>query len=93
MIKDVFAALSDPVRLKIVEILKDGDLTQKELRERLGISQPSLSYHMDRLIRSGVVISVKRGRNVVYSLDMGVLEMAVEFLIRLRKERGGKENA
>jgi len=90
MLKEVFAALSDPVRLKIVEILKDGDLTQKELQQRLGISQPSLSYHMDKLVRAGLVIAVKRGRNVVYSLDMGVLEMAIEFFIKLK---GGKEDA
>ncbi len=90
MLREVFSALSDPVRLKIVEILKDGDLTQKELRERIGISQPALSYHMDRLVRAGIVIAVRRGRNVVYSLDMGVLEMAVEFFMRLK---GGKEDA
>ncbi len=90
MLKEVFSALSDPVRLKIVEILKEGDLTQKELRERIGISQPSLSYHMDRLTRAGIVIAVRRGRNVMYSLDMGVLEMAIEFLMRLK---GGKKNA
>ncbi len=90
MLKEVFSALSDPVRLRIVEILKEGDLTQKELRERIGISQPSLSYHMDRLTRAGIVIAVRRGRNVMYSLDMGVLEIAIEFLMRLK---GGKKNA
>ncbi len=86
--KEIFSALSDANRLKILDILKDKDMTQKEIQEKLGFSQPVLSYHMDKLLRSGLVISVKKGRNVVYSLNMSVLDMVLEYLFKLRKKGG-----
>ncbi len=85
-LREVFSALSDSTRLKILEMLKERDMTQKEIRESLGMDQPAVSYHMDKLVRSGLVLAIKEGRQVRYSLNMGALDIILEYLLRLKKE-------
>jgi DNA-binding transcriptional ArsR family regulator len=52
---DVFAALSDPVRRKIVERLTRGERTAGELASGFAISQPAISKHIKVLERSGLL--------------------------------------
>jgi DNA-binding transcriptional ArsR family regulator len=52
---DVFSALSDPVRRKIVERLTRGDHTAGELASGFAISQPAISKHIKVLERSGLL--------------------------------------
>ena len=85
-LKEVFSALSDSTRLRILEMLKERDMTQKEIKEKLGMDQPAVSYHMDKLVRSGLVLAIKEGRQVRYSLNMGALDIILEYIMRLKKE-------
>ncbi len=86
VLKEVFSALSDSTRLRILEMLREGDMTQKEIKERLEMDQPAVSYHMDKLVRSGLVLAIREGRQVRYSLNMGALDIILEYLMRLKKE-------
>lgn len=86
--KKVFDTLANPIRLKIIDMLKDEDLTQGEILKRLNISQPALSYHLRKLTDAGVIMGIKRGKFVVYSLNMDVIDLIVEFFIRLKKGVG-----
>ena len=52
---DVFAALSDPIRRKMVERLTRGERTAGELALGFAISQPALSKHIKVLERSGLL--------------------------------------
>ena len=52
---DVFSALSDPVRRKIVERLTRGEHTAGELASGFAISQPAISKHIKVLERSGLL--------------------------------------
>jgi DNA-binding transcriptional ArsR family regulator len=52
---DVFSALSDPVRRKIVERLTRGERTAGELAAGFSISQPAISKHIKVLERSGLL--------------------------------------
>lgn len=82
----VFKALCDENRLKVVEILKDGEKCACTLLEKLEISQPTLSHHMKILIDSAIVESRKDGRWTYYSLSINayntVDSLVNELLIR-----------
>ncbi|SFD97511.1 DNA-binding transcriptional regulator, ArsR family [Paenibacillus catalpae] len=49
------SALSEPNRMNIVELLRDGPLTVGEIADRLGIRQPQASKHLKVLSDSGIV--------------------------------------
>lgn len=61
-------ALSDANRLKIVEMLSDGEKCGCKLLEAFEITQPTLSHHMKVLCDCGLVIARKKGKWSYYSL-------------------------
>lgn len=69
-----FRALADPTRRRILELLRDGDLTAGELAEHFDISKPSLSHHLATLKSAGLVSDERRGQNIVYSLNTTVMQ-------------------
>ena len=69
-----FKALADPTRRRILELLRDGDLTAGELAEHFDISKPSLSHHLATLRSGGIVCDELRGQNIVYSLNTTVMQ-------------------
>lgn len=76
----VFKALSDPNRLKIIEMLKNGEVCACNILENCEFSQPTLSHHMGILIRAGVVISRKEGKWIHYSLNSESLDSIIKYL-------------
>lgn len=69
-----FKALVDPTRRRILELLRDGDLTAGELAEHFDISKPSLSHHLATLRSASLVSDEHRGQNIVYSLNTTVMQ-------------------
>lgn len=63
-----FKALSDETRLKIVEMLGDGELCACKILESFNITQPTLSYHMKILTESGLVSACREGAWTHYTL-------------------------
>ncbi len=84
---EIFKALSDPTRRKILELLKERDMTPSEILEKIKIAQPTLSHHLDILKRAGLVDYEREGKFLKYSLNMGVFEMALEYLMKFLKKR------
>ena len=66
---DRLAALADPVRLHIVEVLAGGGRCVCDLREEVPVAANLLSYHLRVLRDAGLVIAARRGRWVDYRLD------------------------
>lgn len=64
----ILRALSHPTRLRIVELLSEGEFCVKRLEELLGIPQPSVSQHLSRLRYAGLIDSQRRGHLVCYRL-------------------------
>ena len=58
----MFKALSDPKRLKIVDMLSNGELCACKILEEFHITQPTLSHDMKLLCSAGLVIPRKRGK-------------------------------
>lgn len=66
----VFHALSDPLRLKIIESLRETEFCVADLCDHLGVSQSKLSFHLRVLKDAGIVRSRSQGRWAYYSLNL-----------------------
>ncbi len=72
-----FAALADPVRLRLVSLLapaEGGAVCASDLVAPVGKSQPTVSHHLKVLVESGLATSERRGRNVWYAVVPAALE-------------------
>lgn len=65
----ILKAISDPKRLRIVDMLSCGELCGCEILEAFQITQPTLSHDMRVLIEAGIVKDRREGKNTYYSLD------------------------
>ena len=66
--------ISDPKRLRIIDILSCDQLCACEILEKFNISQPTLSHDMRKLEEAGLVTSEREGKNIYYSLDKASLD-------------------
>jgi ArsR family transcriptional regulator, arsenate/arsenite/antimonite-responsive transcriptional repressor len=92
--QDVFKALSDPTRRRILKILQSGSRTAGELAESFAMTKGSLSHHFNVLKVAGLVRCERRGQQMVYSLNTSVLEDAASLLLDLferKKTEDGDE--
>jgi DNA-binding transcriptional ArsR family regulator len=67
------AALADPTRRRIVELLRDGEVSAGELGERFAISQPGVSRHLRALREAGLVRVRVDGQRRLYAIEPGPL--------------------
>lgn len=79
----LFKALNDATRRRILDMLKDTDLTAGEIADAFNISKPSISHHLDLLKQAGLISATREGQFLRYSLDATVLEEALQWLINL----------
>jgi len=64
---NTFAALADPVRLRLFSMIASADeVCSCELLEPLGKSQPTVSHHTKALAEAGLIVGEKRGRWVYW---------------------------
>ena len=87
---DIFKALADPTRRKILKMLREKDLTAGEIADAFNISKPSISHHLNLLKQARLVLSDKQGQNVLYSLNTTVFQDIVQFFFDLQ-ERGNEK--
>ncbi|MEO3855873.1 metalloregulator ArsR/SmtB family transcription factor [Acrocarpospora sp. B8E8] len=86
---DVFKALGDPMRWRIVRRLAEVDeLAGGTLEEILPVSKPTISYHMKILVRADLVSVRKEGRDSYYSLRSEILRQFADEMWRLAPEPG-----
>lgn len=76
----VFKALADENRVKILEMLIEGERFAGSLLEELDVSQPTLSHHMKLLCESGLVDARKDGRWIFYSISEAGRDKAFDLL-------------
>jgi len=72
----VLKVLGDPNRIKIIELLRDGEHCQCDIIPFIGQSQPTVSRHLRMLEENGVLVSRKDGVKVIYRIaDPSVLRI------------------
>ena len=78
----VFKALADPTRVRIVSMLARNPepICVCELTPPLGLSQPTVSHHLKKLVQAGLLTREQRGVWAYYTLDRDGLERAASVL-------------
>jgi ArsR family transcriptional regulator len=73
---ELFRALSDPARVRIVNVLADsnGAVCACEFEPALGLSQPTVSHHLKKLVEAGLLEREQRGRWAYFSLRRDAVE-------------------
>ncbi|HEX8976651.1 MAG TPA: metalloregulator ArsR/SmtB family transcription factor [Solirubrobacteraceae bacterium] len=87
-----FRVLGEPMRIKLLDRLRDGAATVGELQDALGASQQNVSKHLGILHGAGMVSRTKRGNSVVYAIDdPGVFELCDQVCGGVRRQLAGLE--
>ncbi|HUQ44524.1 MAG TPA: metalloregulator ArsR/SmtB family transcription factor [Candidatus Limnocylindria bacterium] len=89
----VHKALADVNRLRIVQRLAQGDATVSELIERVGLSQPLVSWHLGRLRVAGLIQTRRVGRETVSRLLPEAFDAFAEYERRVLGIRDVPEQA
>jgi len=66
---ELFRALGDTSRVRIISVLAEGEANVGALAEAIGISESAISHHMRGLRQMRLVRARKEGRQVFYTLD------------------------
>jgi len=80
----VFGALASGSRLQILECLRRGPVRCREILDVVGLSQPTVSYHLAKLERAGILVKERKGTRNCYRID----EVLESVLTQCIKEDG-----
>lgn len=80
-----FRALADPLRIQIIELLRNQELCVCELCEKIDVSQSKLSFHLKNLKEANLVTSRQQGRWIYYSLNLAQFVILEEYLAEYRR--------
>jgi DNA-binding transcriptional ArsR family regulator len=76
MIAARLRVIGDPTRIRILDLLRDAELTVTQITEGLDTSQQNASKHLGVLLQAGIVARRKDGNSSIYSIaDAGVYEL------------------
>lgn len=73
----VFKALSDPTRRRVLQLLRDRPMAAGDISARFDVSKPTMSAHFAVLKDADLVHAERAGKMVVYHLKLSVLEEAL----------------
>jgi ArsR family transcriptional regulator len=78
----LFKALGDPARVRLVNLLATAEepVCVCQLTPAIGLSQPTVSHHLKKLVQAGLLHREQRGVWAYYSLDRDGLERAASVL-------------
>ena len=87
LIAQRFRAMGEPMRIRLLDHLRDGEATVGELSEALGASQQNISKHLAVLATAGVLGRRKDGNHVYYRIvDDGVLTLCEDVCGSLQQQ-------
>ena len=90
---EVFKALSDKTRRKILELLKEEDKTAGEIADYFNITNESISHHLSILKQANLVTDEREGQFIYYSLNTSIFEEVIGWFIDLSdKKEDNEEN-
>ena len=86
---ETFKALSDPVRRRILELLKNERLSAGEIGSHFDMTGATISYHLNILKKADLVWEAKEKNYVYYELNTSVVD---EILLWLKNLKGESDN-
>jgi len=81
----VYRALADPTRRRIIQLLRERDMTAGEIADHFPLAKPTLSGHFAMLREADLIQGEKNGTTITYHLNVSVLEDALVALMNLFK--------
>ncbi len=82
-----FRVLGEPMRIKLLDRLREDDATVAELQEAVGASQQNVSKHLGILLGAGMVSRTKQGNHARYSIsDPSVFELCDQVCGGVRRQ-------
>jgi DNA-binding transcriptional ArsR family regulator len=92
LIAQQFRVLGEPMRVKLLDALREGDATVHDLQDITGASQQNISKHLGVLLGAGLVNRVKDGNFSRYSIaDDSVFGLCEQVCGRLRRQHDERE--
>jgi len=82
---EVFKALNDPARREILKLLQKKDMTAGDIAAQFDMTAPSVSHHLDKLKRAGLVTTVKQGQFIRYSINTTIIDDLIQYVLTLKK--------
>lgn len=79
-----FKAMSDPVRRKILTLLKNGSMSAGEIAENFDMTAATISYHLNILKKADLVFETKYKNFIYYELNASVIEEMMMWLSDLK---------
>ncbi len=83
--KEAFKALADPTRRKILDLLKNKDLTAGEIANQFEMSKPSISQHLKILKAANLIEDEKQGQFIYYHLNTTVFQELISWAMSFTK--------
>jgi DNA-binding transcriptional ArsR family regulator len=74
---EVYKALADPTRRRILQLLREREMSAGEIAGHFDLAKPTLSGHFAVLREAGLVQAEKSGTTITYRLNISVLEEAL----------------
>ena len=81
---DVFKAMNDPARREILKMLRQGDMMAGDIAAQFDMTAPSISHHLDKLKRAGLVTTLKQGQFVLYSINTTIVDDLIQYILTLK---------
>lgn len=81
---DVFKAMNDPARREILKMLRQGDMMAGDIAAKFDMTAPSISHHLDKLKRAGLVTTLKQGQFVLYSINTTIVDDLIQYILTLK---------
>lgn len=91
MFSDTFKALSDPVRLEILNTLKkNGRMNAGEISDKFDLSKATISHHLKILREQDLIYEEKEKNFIYYELNTSVFEDILTWIVKFKGEDNEK---
>ena len=80
----LFKALNDKTRRDILEMLKEVDMTAGDIADKFDMTKPSISHHLSLLKQANLVIDIRKGQFIYYSLNTTVMDDIAKWFIQFK---------
>jgi len=81
----LFKALNDQTRRAILEMLRDADMTAGDIADKFEMTKPSISHHLSLLKQANLVIDIRKGQFIYYSLNTTVMDDIAKWFIQFKE--------
>ena len=90
-LNQIFKALSDSTRRKILRLLQGQDMSAGDIALHFDISKPSISHHLNVLKQANLVQDVRQGQNIYYSINSTVFQEVLGWFFEVMNYDGRNE--